>query len=134
MSQPTNFAGAPAYGSAHPPATPAGEWKAVPVAVPLPRSVPTLTVQPDGFAWLNAEASGLAAGFPGFCLRAPPAVRAGRTPQLWELGPGECCDAHPHRDKQQIRFRFDPEQGPPAGRYALMPVAGASNRFTLYPV
>lgn len=104
-------------------------------ARPLPRSVPTLTLDTDGFGRFNAEASGLLSSAPAVCLRRPPAVRRGRVPQLWEIGPGECLDLLPHPDKlSQLRLRLPAGEAPPAGRYLLLPVAGAPARFSLYPL
>lgn len=105
-----------------------------PVA-PLPRAVPTLTVYADGEANLNAEASALLGySTEGLCLRRPPAVRAGRLAQLWEVGRGECYPVRKRPDKLLLlRFRVEPDDSPTPGRYLLLPVAGAQDRFSLLP-
>lgn len=133
---PQNYHGAPGLGVGYrPSATPISHTHDAPAAYGLPRSVPTLTIFVDGNANLNAEGSGLCAGFAdGICLRSPPAVRPGRTPQLWEIGPGECYPIHARPDKaRQLRFRVDLHAAPPAGRYLLLPVANAPERFSLLP-
>ena len=141
MNQPQNrFQGAPSPHPAPLPAplvgrTEAGVAFVPPTAAPLPRAVPTLTVYADGEANLNAEASGLL-GFSteGLCLRRPPAVRAGSLPQLWELGRGECYPVRKRPDKLLLlRFRVEPDESPAPGRYLLLPVAGAQDRFSLLP-
>lgn len=106
----------------------------VPHAV-LPRSVPMLTVQEDYDCNLNAAASALVGRFDGICLRRPPAVRAGRPPQLWELGPGECNSIRSHSGPKEkaSTLRFRAADAPPPGAYILLPVAGASTRFSLLP-
>jgi hypothetical protein len=117
----------------HPTPTPGQAWVAgAVVPAPLPRSVPTLTVYAENDCNLNAEASGLVAKFDGICLRRPPAVRQGRPPQLWELGPGECSSLRSHSGKLST-LRFRAADAPPAGQYLLLPVAGAPERFSLLP-
>lgn len=134
-TSPTGFTRAPGYGSSGRPGpvqqvyNPAGY-----VAPPRPRSVPVLTVPPTGLAYFSAEASGLLSGLAAICVRRPPVVRRGRTPQLWEVGPGECLDLLPHPAKlSQLRVHFPAGEGPPPGEYLLLPVAGAPSRFSLYP-
>ena len=116
------------------PKFPAPPNEPAPVVPSRPRSVPVLTVPPTGLAYFSAEASGLLAAHSAICVRRPPVVRRGRTPQLWEVGPGECLDLLPHPAKlSQLRVHFPVGEGPPPGEYLLLPVAGAPTRFTLYP-
>ncbi|GAB2866111.1 hypothetical protein [Hymenobacter ruber] len=137
MQTPNAFHGAPSLHPHHPAPTPGQGWEPglVRRAV-LPRAVPTLTVYADGFSCLNAEGSGLVADFKdGLCLHAPAPVRTGRQPKLWEVSAGSCAVLSAHPDKlAQLRFRVPPSEGPPPGRYALLPIAGEPHRFSLWPI
>lgn len=103
----------------------------------LPRCLPTLTIYPGGLGNLNTEASALLTlSAEAICLQAPEPVRAGRTPNPWQIGAGDC-----HRlvlvsaDKKagSRRFRAPAGQCPPEGRYLLTPIAGQPTRFMLVP-
>lgn len=136
MQTPTAFTNAPHYGSSPRIEPPRAQEPGVAYGAPrLPRAVPTLTVYADGEANLNAEASALLGyATDGLCLRRPPAVRAGRAEQLWELGRGECYPVRKRPDKLLLlRFRVEPTDSPSPGRYLLLPVAGAQDRFSLLP-
>jgi hypothetical protein len=104
----------------------------------LPRTVPTLSIYPDGSANLNLEATALLASMAngiGFFAPKPHRQRAGnpRRPNLWELGCGSQQMRPPGTERGGFRLRVG-ATAPPPGRYLLTPLAGQPDRFTLVPV
>ncbi|GAB3303566.1 hypothetical protein [Hymenobacter tenuis] len=100
----------------------------------LPRTVPMLTVYPDGRVTPNSKAVTLLGGHKakGICFHPPQSVRSGCTPQLWQVNAGEChlLRAAGHGGHIQLRAAGD---CPPPGKYLFTPIADIPERYALVP-
>ncbi|KAA9333388.1 hypothetical protein F0P96_10490 [Hymenobacter busanensis] len=96
--------------------------------------MPTLTVYPDGRVTPSSEAVALfGRDAEGICFYEPPKVRPGCTPQLWQVGAGECHLYRTAGHGGHIQLRAA-GQCPPAGRYLFTPVRDNAARYALVPI
>lgn len=100
--------------------------------VALPRSVPMLTVYEDGRIRPSSAAVEILGEPDGICFYAPPPARPGYTPQLWQVGPGDCHLFRNAGHGGHIQLRAA-GKCPPAGKYVFTPVAGKAAHYALMP-